>query len=72
MRARPGAGRWFRDGFTIDVQPALDAPPALPMAIAVTFTADPKELELAKTLHGHAAGVVDSDGTVRVGRLVYE
>jgi hypothetical protein len=35
-------------------------------------TPPPKELDLARTLHGHAAGVVDSDGTVGVGRLVYE
>lgn len=73
---REGApdGWWFRDGLAIDVKPAgtnvtdagLDVPrPALPLALEVTFTSNPKQLDsypAAAEVDGKLALAIDAQG----------
>jgi hypothetical protein len=73
---REGAqsGWWFRDGLAIDVKPAgtkvtddgLDVPrPALPLALEVTYTSNPKQLDsypAAGKLDGTLALAIDAQG----------
>jgi hypothetical protein len=66
-----GEGRWFRDGFAVDVRPATDET-TLPLPIAITLTSNPKALDdypAAAWIEGKMTGVVGVDGKVTLGRL---
>jgi hypothetical protein len=70
-RAGKGEGRWFRDGFAIDVRPASDKT-ALPLPIEVSVTSNPKGLDsypAAAWIEGKMTGVVTAEGQVTLGPL---
>jgi hypothetical protein len=74
---RQGAqsGSWFRDGLAIDVKPVgtkltddggvVVPPPALPLALEVTYTSNPKQLDdypKSAQLDGKLALAIDANG----------
>lgn len=67
------AGAWFRDGLAIDVRPAgAQAKLALPLALDVALTSNPKELDdypAAARLTGSLTAVVDADGKLTFSKL---
>lgn len=68
-----GNGRWFRDGFAIDVRPADGAPVKLPLKFVVEMTSNPKELDdypAAARFKASMTGVVGADGKISFGSFV--
>jgi hypothetical protein len=66
-----GDGSWWRDGFAVDVRPEPDDAQKswLPMKIAVSIDANPKQIADEPNLVGNLAGTLAADGKLKLGKL---